>query len=389
MAGQSPLPRSGAIYVATVVAVGLTVALFSTFELATFHAFPKHYFKEWCLLAVLTLLSASVTIKLPSVPATISISETFVFTAVITYGPAAGAVIVALDGFLISMWPNRRKELHRVAFNVAAPALSIWLSAHVYYLFPGVHQLVGHEVATAELIPHLIGPLAIFTLTHFLINSWLITFAVAFETRRPAFAIWRSDFLWLSLNYFGGASVSALLAVQVGHADPTYPAIIVPLLLVLDYTFKIPMDRVKDAHKHLEDVNALYVSTIETLAMAVDAKDQVTHGHIRRVQAYAVGLARALAVTDPGLIKAIEASALLHDMGKLAIPEHILNKPGKLTAVEFAKMQMHASIGADLLSSIAFPFPVIPIVKHHHENWDGRGYPTGLAVRKFRLERVS
>jgi HD-GYP domain-containing protein (c-di-GMP phosphodiesterase class II) len=378
MSGHSSLPRSGAVYVATVVAVGLTVALFSTFALASEALRLKGDFYQWYLLAALTLLSASVTIKLPSVPATISISETFVFTAVITYGPAAGAVIVALDGFLISIWPNRRKELHRVAFNVAAPALSIWLAAHVYYAFPSVQPLISYDLATGELISHLIGPLATFTLTHFLVNSWFIALAVAFETRRPVFALWRSDFLWLSLNYFGGASVSALLAVQVGKNDPTYLAIIVPLLLVLYYTFKIPMDRVKDAHKHLNEVNALYVSTIETLAMAVDAKDQVTHGHIRRVQAYAVGLARALAVTDPGLIKAIEASALLHDMGKLAIPEHILNKPGKLTSAEFAKMQMHASIGADLLSSIAFPFPVIPIVRHHHENWDGRGYPTGL-----------
>jgi HD-GYP domain-containing protein (c-di-GMP phosphodiesterase class II) len=378
MSGHSSLPRSGAVYVATVVAVGLTVALFSTVGLASDALRLKGDFYQWYLLAALTLLSASVTIKLPSVPATISISETFVFTAVITYGPAAGAVIVALDGFLISISPNRRKELHRVAFNVAAPALSIWLAAQVYYAFPSVQPLINYKLATDELISHLIGPLAIFTLTHFLVNSWLIALAVAFETRRPVFALWRRDFLWLSLNYFGGASVSALLAVQVGKNDPTYLALIVPLLLVLYYTFKIPMDRVKDAHKHLNEVNALYVSTIETLAMAVDAKDQVTHGHIRRVQAYAVGLARALAVTDPGLIKAIEASALLHDMGKLAIPEHILNKPGKLTDAEFAKMQMHASIGADLLSSIAFPFPVIPIIRHHHENWDGRGYPTGL-----------
>jgi putative nucleotidyltransferase with HDIG domain len=379
MSGQSSLPRSGAIYVAIVVAVGLTVALFSAFQLSALALDPAGQFNQWYILAALTLLSASVTVKLPAVPATISISETFVFTAVITYGPAAGAVIVALDGFLISMWPNRRKEIHRVAFNVAAPALSIWLAAHVYYLFPGVQRLIIATPAPEQLIPHLIGPLAVFTLTHFLVNSWLIALAVAFETRRPAIALWRTGFLWLSLNYFGGASVTALLAVQGAQVDPKYLAIIVPLLLVLYYTFKIPMDRVKDAHQHLRDVNALYVSTIETLAMAVDAKDQVTHGHIRRVQAYAVGLARALAVTDPGLIKAIEASALLHDMGKLAIPEHILNKPGKLTSAEFVKMQMHASIGADLLSSIAFPFPVIPIVRHHHENWDGRGYPTGLA----------
>src|SRR5206468_7219539 len=101
-------------------------------------------------------------------------------------------------------------------------------------------------------------------------------------------------------------------------------------------------------------------------------------GHIRRVQTYAVGLARAAGVRDTKLIKAIEAAALLHDMGKLAVPEYILNKPGKLTAAELEKMKLHASVGADLLSAIDFPYPVVPIVRHHHENWDGNGYPDGL-----------
>ena len=113
--------------------------------------------------------------------------------------------------------------------------------------------------------------------------------------------------------------------------------------------------------------------------MAIDAKDQVTHGHIRRVQAYATGLAKSLGVSDPATIHAVEAASLLHDMGKLAIPEHILNKPGRLTASEFEKMKLHAAIGADILSAIQFPYPVVPIVRHHHENWDGTGYPDGLA----------
>ena len=112
------------------------------------------------------------------------------------------------------------------------------------------------------------------------------------------------------------------------------------------------MARVEDANKHVEQVSRLYLSTIETLAMAIDAKDQITHGHIRRVQTYAVGLAARLGVTDPGLLKAIEAAALLHDMGKLAVPEHILNKPGKLTDSEFDKMKLHASVGD--LSAIDF-----------------------------------
>ena len=99
------------------------------------------------------------------------------------------------------------------------------------------------------------------------------------------------------------------------------------------------------------------MSTIETLAMAIDAKDQITHGHIRRVQTYALGLASKMGVTDPQLMRAIEAAALLHDMGKLAVPEYILNKPGPLTPAEFEKMKLHASVGADILSAIDFPYP--------------------------------
>jgi putative nucleotidyltransferase with HDIG domain len=139
------------------------------------------------------------------------------------------------------------------------------------------------------------------------------------------------------------------------------------------------MGRLEDATRHVAQLNELYLSTIETLAMAVDAKDQITHGHIRRVQVYATELAKRLGVRDERQLKAIEAAALLHDMGKLAIPEHILNKPGKLTSAEFDKMKKHADIGADLLSSIRFPYPVVPIVRHHHENWDGKGYPNGVS----------
>ena len=139
------------------------------------------------------------------------------------------------------------------------------------------------------------------------------------------------------------------------------------------------MGRVADANEHLSQLNTLYMSTIETLAMAIDAKDQITHGHIRRVQIYAVRLAERMGVAETSLIKAIEAAALLHDMGKLAVPEYILNKPGPLTAAEFEKMKLHASVGADILSSIEFPYPVVPIVRHHHENWNGTGYPDGLS----------
>src|SRR5207237_4363850 len=111
----------------------------------------------------------------------------------------------------------------------------------------------------------------------------------------------------------------------------------------------------------------------------VDAKDQGAHDHVRRVQDEAVRLAQALQVDDDGEIQAIKAAALLHDVGKLAIPEHILNKPGRLTPAEYEIMKRHAPIGADILSVIGFPYAVAPIVRSHHENWDGTGYPDGLA----------
>ena len=138
------------------------------------------------------------------------------------------------------------------------------------------------------------------------------------------------------------------------------------------------MGRIEDTNVHLLQLNKLYLSTIETLAMAIDAKDQITHGHVRRVQLCAGGLARAMGIKDQGQIRAVEAAALLHDMGKLAVPEYILNKPGKLTPAEFDKMKLHANVGADMLGGIDFPYPVVPIVRHHHECWNGTGYPDGL-----------
>jgi putative nucleotidyltransferase with HDIG domain len=155
--------------------------------------------------------------------------------------------------------------------------------------------------------------------------------------------------------------------------------IIVPLLMISYLTHRTSLGRIEDSKRHVEQLSDLYLSTIETLAMAVDAKDQITHGHIRRVQVYALELAKLLGVKDERQLKAIEAAALLHDMGKLAIPEHILNKPGKLTGPEFEKMKLHADIGADLLSAVKFPYPVVPIVRHHHEQWNGKGYPSGIA----------
>jgi putative nucleotidyltransferase with HDIG domain len=154
--------------------------------------------------------------------------------------------------------------------------------------------------------------------------------------------------------------------------------LIAPLPVILYVTFRHALGRAADQITQLGRMNKVYVGAIEALAQAIDAKDQVTHDHIRRVQHNAVRLARALHVDEDMEIQAIKAAALLHDVGKLGVPEHILNKPGRLSASEFEIMKRHAPIGADILSMIGFPYPVVPIVRHHHESWDGSGYPDGL-----------
>jgi putative nucleotidyltransferase with HDIG domain/diguanylate cyclase (GGDEF)-like protein len=362
-------------YVTGVVIAGALTVLQSFYDL-TVHPIGWN----WTILAVLTLVSGSATVRLPSLPAAISVSETFVFTSVLLFGSAAGTLTVALDALVISFWSYRKGHPpYKIVFNVCALPLTIWIAAHVFFLFPSIEPLVTADRTDPIRLGTLIGPLLLFTVVYFSLNSWIITFAISLERRLRPFTIWRNNFLWLSLNYFGGASVAALLVSYTRDLDLLYLAVIIPLLIVLYFTFSMSMGRVEDANKHLMQLNTLYMSTIETLAMAIDAKDQITHGHIRRVQTYAVALAKEVGVTDTSLIKAVEAAALLHDMGKLAVPEYILNKPGPLTVTEFDKMKLHASVGADILSSIGFPYPVVPIVRHHHENWNGTGYPDGIS----------
>lgn len=371
----SAVPLGPRAYIVAVTVAGLSVVLLALGDLVT-GAIPK----EWLILAALTLVSASAPVRLHSIPVALSVSETFVFTSALLFGPSAGTLTVALDAAVISFWSFKKGQaLYKVAFNVCALPLTIWLAAHLFFLMAGFGPLFRNPQATE--LQHLIWPLVLCTIVYFVLSSWIITIAIALDRRVSAFAVWRDNFAWISLNYFGGASVAALIVSYTNDLDDTFLILIVPLvpLLALIYaTYSRRVGRVQDANQHLLELNALYVSTIETLAMAIDAKDQVTHGHIRRVQSYAVGLAKHLGVTDQPLIQAIEAAALLHDMGKLAVPEYILNKPGPLTPAEFERMKLHASIGADILSSINFPYPVVPIVRHHHENWDGSGYPDGL-----------
>ena len=360
---------SGALkpFVAVVTAIGAAVILHS---LAGVAFVPRPY--EWMLFAALAIATGSFSVKIASVVATISISDTFFITLALLFGPAPAAIAVAVDSLIMS-W-RLGHAWRRIMLNMAAPAVSIWAGAQVFFLIARVPALAHSDVAVGSLI----APLLLMTLIYFALNSGLIATAVGLESGQSPVDIWRRHFQWLGIGYMASASLAFCFVLLIQQVSFLAAIVILPMLAVFHLTLKASYGRLEDARRHLADVDRLYLSTVETLAMAIDAKDDVTHSHVRRVQAYAVGMARALGFTDESTLKAIEAAALLHDTGKLAVPEHILNKPGKLTPSEFEKMKLHVDVGADILSLVDFPYPVVPIVRCHHENWDGTGYPRGV-----------
>jgi putative nucleotidyltransferase with HDIG domain len=154
--------------------------------------------------------------------------------------------------------------------------------------------------------------------------------------------------------------------------------VLLPLVYFVYRSYKMYLDRLEKDKSHVEEIAGLHLRTIEALALAIEAKDTTTADHLQRVRVYATEIGKELGISQNEL-DALQAAALLHDIGKLAVPEHIISKPGRLTPEEFDKMKIHPLVGAEILEEVKFPYPVVPIVRAHHEKWDGTGYPFGLS----------
>src|SRR6185295_13201230 len=160
--------------------------------------------------------------------------------------------------------------------------------------------------------------------------------------------------------------------------------LVIPAAYLVYRSYRLHLDQLEDTKNHAEEMAALHLRTIESLALAIEAKDHTTHNHLQRVQVYAVEIGKVLNLSEIEL-QAVRAASLLHDIGKIAIPEHILCKPGKLTPEEFEQIKVHPVVGAEILERAQFPYPVVPIVRSHHEKWDGSGYPDGLKEHEIPL----
>ncbi|HEY6045895.1 MAG TPA: diguanylate cyclase [Pyrinomonadaceae bacterium] len=182
---------------------------------------------------------------------------------------------------------------------------------------------------------------------------------------------------WCVMVVAGAAVCSGVIYLAPSRFGLVYILMSLLVIAVPFWVYRSYFKKINLQTRAAEEMSRLHLCTVEALATAIDAKDQTSHCHVRRVQIYTEGLGRRLGLAKAELA-ALSAGALLHDVGKLAVPDHILNKPGGLTAAEFEKTKIHTIVGAEILSRVNFPYPVVPIVKHHHERWDGYGYPDGL-----------
>jgi diguanylate cyclase (GGDEF)-like protein/putative nucleotidyltransferase with HDIG domain len=309
-------------------------------------------------------------VRIPGTQSFITVDDVFIFITALFLGPHA-AVIVAVVAALVGSFRGSRRWTSRIG-GPAMMAIAISLSASLFEWGLGsLRDLQLLNTAT------LLTALLLFSLVHFLLNSLLMTAHQAIKGRAPMLPLWWANYSWASLTYAASASAAGLIYLGIIKYGASSLLAAGPLVAIIFATCHLYFKQADERAKASDRISRLHLATVEALATAIDAKDQITHDHVYRVQVYACGLARHFGLSELD-IEALKAGALLHDVGKIAVPDYILNKPGKLTAAEFEKMKVHTIVGAQILERVDFPYPVVPIVRHHHERWDGRGYPDSL-----------
>ncbi|HEX8181775.1 MAG TPA: diguanylate cyclase [Pyrinomonadaceae bacterium] len=341
----------------------------------------------WGLLLGLTVVAGRFTVPVTDADGRgqshKSIADALIFLAAMIYGSAPAAILAGIDGYNTS---RRTAKPARLAFSVATAIASTVIAVFCYEI--AAHILSAHAGASSiqdAPLEALLLPLCVLALVQYGLNT-LATFVYsALESGQTSLRLVRESLVWTAITQMSGAGAAALFYYarqQQGRVSfLALGLLMVSLVYLLNRFNRQRVDELKRSEaeklRHVQEIADLHMNTIESLAIAIDAKDQTTHGHVRRTQIYALELGKRLGVSETDLL-ALRAGALLHDIGKLAVPEYILNKPGKLTGAEFDKMKVHTVVGGDIVKRVGFPYPVEDIVRYHHEKWDGTGYPRGL-----------
>jgi len=323
--------------------------------------------RQYLSYGLVALIASGMKVNLPSVKGTMSMNFVFVLIGISMFSLGETLVMGCLGILVQSVFLSRtRPNPVRASFNMASMACAIQLA----YLVHHAHQLENVLLTAAAF---------------FAANTLLVATVIALTEAKNVWTVWHGSYFWSFPNYLVGAA-AAWMVSEATHFIGWQPALLLlPILFVVYRSHNLYIGRLEEARRRAEEqrAHALEVAglqrrSIETLALAIEAKDQTTHDHLERVEVYAVEVAKELGFSEIEM-EALRAAALLHDIGKLAVPEYIISKPGKLTQEEFEKMKTHTVVGAEIVERIRFPYPVAPLVRGHHEKWNGTGYPDGLA----------
>lgn len=323
---------------------------------------------------LISMFGSGMKVVLPGVDGTMSANFLFVLIAIAEFTLPETVAISCVGIVIQSLWHTRKRpKILHLSFNVASIALAAagaFLACH----YPGLQQRMDAPVS-------LLLAAAVF----FAGNTFLIAGAIAVTEWQPVWKLWRENYFWSFPAYLVGAAAAALIQALSHWIGWQTALLILPVMYVIHNSHRLYVEKLDSARRHAErerqhavDKAAIQLRTIEALALAIEAKDGTTYEHLERVQVYAIEVGKELALSDNDL-EALRAAAILHDVGKIAVPEYIISKPGKLTPGEFDKMKIHPVVGAQICEQVQFPYPVAPIVRAHHEKWDGTGYPDGLA----------
>ncbi len=313
--------------------------------------------------ALATVLGSVLKLQLPGVRGMVSVSVLFILVAIVNLSLPEAILVGALSMTVQCTWRTAAKpKLVQTAFNISVLVIAVVIAAKV---FDYSH---GHFPETVSL-----GLLA---LAYFCANTFPIATIIGLTEGKRIFSVW-GNYRWTLAYYAVGASMAWVIGTLPRGIQWEFPIFCLPLVYLVHRSNRTHLTQMEQERSHMQAINGLHLRTIEALALAIDAKDHTTHDHLQRVQLYAVEIGKDLGLSEQEL-EALTAAAVLHDIGKLAVPESIISKPGKLTRYEFEKMKVHPVVGAEILERVEFPYPVVPIVRSHHEKWDGSGYPYGL-----------
>ena len=347
------------------IAVQIVLGI-ATLCYAFFHWRSDDPLRFACYLAV-AIAASLFKVRLPGIEATMSANFLFILVGIMDLSPAETILMGSLGGLIQSVWHSKpRPKPIQLVFNFSNIAISIVAAELVYH--SGRAQSIGMKWPLL---------LAAASTTYFAVNTMSVSAVIAFSERRSAIRVWKECYLWSFPYYLLGALIAGVVSTINHSLGWQVAVLILPVVYWIYRSYRIYLNRLETEKKHSDEVAALHLRTIEALSLAIEAKDHTTHDHLKRVQMYAIQIGEDLGLA-PEELDALRAASLLHDIGKLAVPEQILSKPGRLTPEEFEKMKIHPIVGSEILSRVQFPYPVYPIVRSHHERWDGRGYPDGL-----------